>query len=116
MKDITPAARAAMDAGHTSAWTTGHSSHPPPRSPRRWWRQRPSPPTSFRWTPVLSSPALTGVVEIARGGDPDNPSPDSILAVAELLDKAVTNAPVGWADRAAGSYRAMWDDLLDGPT
>lgn len=59
--------------------------------------------------------ALTAVVEIHRGGDPHNPSPESVLAVADLLDRAVTNAlgGMGLIERREASHR-MWGEMLDG--
>jgi hypothetical protein len=118
MKDISPAARAAMDAWAHECMD--YWAQFPPATPitEAMVEAAPKPPNEFQMdASAVITRALTGVVEIARGGDPDNPSPESILAVAELLDKAVTNAlgGMGLIERREAT-RAMWDDLLDGPT
>lgn len=76
----------------------------------------PKPPEEF-WmdATAMLTRALGGALEYHRGGDPMNPSPETVVAVAGVLDKAVNNALSGMsvAERRKASSE-LWDGLLDG--
>lgn len=116
MKDINPAARTAMDIWARECMDYWAQFDPDASITEEMIEAAPKPPKAFEMdASALITRALTAVVEIQRGGDPNNPSPETVLAVAEVLDQAVDNAlaGMGLVERRQASRR-LWDNLIDG--